>query len=49
VVEGFRWALVGTQSPSVALIAVSGVVTAVILVSGLSYFRRVEHRFSDII
>jgi lipopolysaccharide transport system permease protein len=50
VVEGFRWALLGTESSSPALlIAVSVLSALVILVSGLFYFRRVEDRFADVI
>jgi lipopolysaccharide transport system permease protein len=50
VVEGFRWALLGTESSSPGLlIAVSVLSALVILVSGLFYFRRVEDRFADVI
>lgn len=48
VVEGFRWALLGTQPPS-AMIGVSALVALVLLVSGAFYFRRVERTFADVI
>jgi lipopolysaccharide transport system permease protein len=43
-----RWALLGT-SPSLAVAGLSMVTTAVLLVSGLYYFGRVEHFFADVI
>ena len=49
VIEGFRWALLGHAPAPWSVIAVSGVVTACLLVGGLFYFRRVEHRFADVI
>ncbi|HET7601219.1 MAG TPA: ABC transporter permease [Gemmatimonadales bacterium] len=49
VVEGFRWALLGSGSTSPALLGVSGAMVAVILVSGLYYFRRMERTFADVV
>ncbi len=49
VVEGFRWALLGTPPGSGALIAVSTAVMAILLVTGLFYFRRTERTFSDVV
>jgi lipopolysaccharide transport system permease protein len=46
VVEGFRWALLGTQAPG-PMITVSTIISLGILVSGLFYFRRMERRFAD--
>ena len=49
VVEGFRWALLGTgRAPGPSLI-VSSAAALVILVSGAFYFRRMERTFSDIV
>ena len=49
VVEGFRWALLGTgQSPG-PLLAVSAGVSIALLVSGLYYFRRMEKTFADVV
>lgn len=50
VIEGFRWALLGQGAPPpVGAIVVSTVVTVVVLVLGLEYFRRVEQTFADVI
>ena len=48
VVEGFRWALLGTDPPGQMLL-VSTVVVACLLVGGLLYFRRMERTFADIV
>jgi lipopolysaccharide transport system permease protein len=46
VVDGFRWALLGTPaSPGVILVS-TGVAT-IMLLAGLIYFRKVENRFAD--
>ena len=49
VVDGFRWALLGTADAPGGLMAVSAAVTLVILVSGVYYFRRTERTFADTI
>jgi lipopolysaccharide transport system permease protein len=49
VVEGFRWALLGTNTAPGSIIAVSSAVALVILVSGAYYFRRMEKTFADIV
>lgn len=49
VVEGFRWALIGHGAPIAAATYVSAVVVAVILFGGLSYFRRMEASFADVV
>jgi len=49
VLEGFRWALLGRPSPLGAQVVLSGMVTAVLLVGGLYYFRRMEKTFADIV
>ena len=49
VVDGFRWALLGTAGAPGGLLAVSAAVTLIILVSGLHYFRRTERTFADTI
>jgi lipopolysaccharide transport system permease protein len=48
VVELFRWAALGPP-PSVPLVIASCVVIAVVLVTGVLFFRRVEERFADVI
>lgn len=49
VVEGFRWALLGTETAPGPMILVSSLVTAGLLVSGAYYFRRIEKTFADIV
>jgi lipopolysaccharide transport system permease protein len=49
VVEGFRWALLGTQSSAGPIVLVSALVALAILVSGAFYFRRMEKTFADIV
>ncbi len=41
VIQGFRWALLGTEPPG-APFAVSVAIVLVLLVSGLAYFRKME-------
>jgi lipopolysaccharide transport system permease protein len=48
VVEGFRWALLGTTPPG-PLIAVSASISVLLLVSGAFYFRRMEKTFADLV
>ena len=48
VIEGFRWALLGTEPPG-SLIAISVIIIIVILISGAFYFRRNEKTFADVI
>jgi lipopolysaccharide transport system permease protein len=47
VVEGFRWAVLGTPSAPWDLIGISAVSALVLLAAGLAYFDRVERRFAD--
>jgi lipopolysaccharide transport system permease protein len=49
VVEGFRAALLGTPAPEVGVLVASACVTAVLLATGLAYFRRVDRTFADVI
>lgn len=49
VVEGFRWALLGTQTRPGPIIAVSSAVALLILITGAFYFRRMERTFADIV
>ena len=47
VLDGFRWALIGTAAPRLSVLFVSTGVAVVILVTGLFYFRRVERTIVD--
>ena len=50
IIDGFRWAILGDRVVLVpASVAVSVAVTAVLLVTGVWYFRRVERTFADVI
>jgi lipopolysaccharide transport system permease protein len=49
VVEGFRWALLGTETAPGPMIAVSALAACVLLVSGALYFRSMEKTFADLV
>jgi lipopolysaccharide transport system permease protein len=49
VVEGFRWALLGTDTRPGATIVVSSLAAMAMLISGAFYFRRMERSFADIV
>ena len=47
VVNGFRWALIGTRPAPGPMLIASTAVALLILVSGLFYFRNMERSFAD--
>jgi lipopolysaccharide transport system permease protein len=49
VVEGFRWALLGTDTAPGPIVILSAVVAVGLLVSGAFYFRRLEKSFADVV
>jgi lipopolysaccharide transport system permease protein len=49
VVEGFRWALLGTATAPGLMILVSALAALGLLVSGAYYFRRMEKSFADVV
>ena len=49
VVEGFRWALLGTDTAPGPIIIVSVLISLALLVGGAFYFRRLERTFADIV
>ncbi len=49
VVDGFRWALLGQTTPPDTSIGVSLLVTSILLLGGLVYFRRMERSFADMV
>lgn len=49
VVEGFRWALLGTNTPPGPMTMVSTLVALLLFVSGAFYFRRMEQGFADLL
>ncbi|MEQ1761689.1 MAG: ABC transporter permease [Pyrinomonadaceae bacterium] len=49
VVEGFRWALLGTNTGPGAMTVLSVGVSLLLLIGGAYYFRRMERTFADIV
>ena len=49
VVEGFRWALLGTGNSPGPMLAVSATASVLILIGGAFYFRRMEKTFADVV
>lgn len=49
VVEGFRWALLGTSDPPGVLMLISLIAVLVLFTGGLYYFRRMEKTYADMV
>ncbi|HEY7910848.1 MAG TPA: ABC transporter permease [Blastocatellia bacterium] len=49
VVEGFRWALLNTNTAPGPTIAISSLTALIILITGAFYFRRMERTFADVV
>ena len=49
VVEGFRWALLDTNTAPGPIIIVSSITALALLISGAYYFRRMEKTFADVV
>lgn len=49
VVEGFRWALLGTKTAPGPMIFVSAAVSVTMVITGAYYFRRMEKSFADVV
>lgn len=50
VIEGFRWALLGTQGVVTPLmLGISALISILLFVTGMFYFRRMERVFADMI
>lgn len=49
VVEGFRWALLGTETVPGPMVLVSALMAAGLLITGALYFRRMERTFADVV
>ncbi|MEM7220392.1 MAG: ABC transporter permease [Pseudomonadota bacterium] len=49
VIEGFRWALLGTDTAPGPMIMVSTAVAATLLILGVFYFKRMERTFADVV
>lgn len=48
-IEGFRWALLGTETPDTLAIVFSVVVVLALLVGGIIFFKRMEQTFADVV
>ena len=49
VIEGFRWALLNTETQPGSIVIVSSLVALFLLISGVMYFRRMEKTFADVV
>jgi lipopolysaccharide transport system permease protein len=49
VIEGFRWALLGTERGPGGLVFISTAVVVALFIGGLFYFRRMEAAFADVV
>jgi len=48
IVEGFRWAALGTDLPPTWMLATSALVLLVTLIGGMLFFRQAERSFADV-
>lgn len=49
VIDGFRWALLGTHPPHIGMLLVNVSTILVVLLGAVAYFNRVERTFADVI
>ena len=49
VIEGFRWALTGSENPPFFPIVISAIIVCVLLYGGIYFFRRMEDTFADVV
>ncbi|MCP3958361.1 MAG: ABC transporter permease [bacterium] len=49
VVEGFRWALLGTETAPGRMVLISSLAAVGLLIGGAYYFRRMEKTFADVV
>jgi len=49
LIEGFRWALLGSAAPDQRILVVSGLVVVLLLASGLMFFTWMERALADVI
>jgi lipopolysaccharide transport system permease protein len=49
VIDGFRWAILGTSPPDLRMLGVTAFVTVLVLAGGLVYFNRMEQEFADVV
>ena len=49
VIEGFRWALLGKESPDLGVIIISSIMVLALLLPGIVYFKYTERTFADVV
>jgi len=49
VIEGFRWALLGKESPDFTVMIGSAAIVVVLLIPGILFFRHTERTFADVV
>jgi len=49
VVEGFRWALLGSSTAPGLVVGASTLAALILLITGAFYFRRMESTFADVV
>lgn len=49
VIEGFRWAVLGTGEPDLAAMGIGAGIICLLLFGGLVFFKRMERSFADLI
>jgi lipopolysaccharide transport system permease protein len=49
VIEGFRWTLLGKDTPDILAIVISVAVVLTLLVGGIIFFKRMEETFADVV
>ena len=49
VIEGFRWGLLGTNTPPNTMGIVSAIAAVALLIGGAYYFRKLESTFADVV
>ena len=49
IIEGFRWALLGTGTPPDATAGIAAALVTLLVVTGMFYFRRTERTIVDMI
>ncbi|SRR6266849_3851693 len=49
VIEGFRWALLGTNTAPGAMLVISSTIAVLVLISGAYFFRWMETTFADVV
>ena len=49
VIEGFRWALLGKETPDFGVVAISAVMVLALLIPGIIYFKYTERTFADLV